>query len=536
MKARSTIALLLATTALASQTEAPVPRIRVSTHLVQIGVIARDHNGPIENLTKDDFVVLDRGKPQKISIFQVEGADSAQTPESELPRNTFSNVAQYEANQTRSVTIVLLDNLNTLYGSAAQPYETSPYWMEDLALTNGKAHLMKFIKGLDSRDRVAVYGLSQSLHVLADFTSDRNQLLAILDKYDTRSATNRETAEPGKFHFPVPSPEFNRSVNASEATLAGMVNANRAAVTMAALQSIAAHVASIPGRKNLVWLTANLPFSATAMAGILAPAQIAVYPVDGRGLQPRMSREDLEGTVDEDVGARGNFPLAQAPEPVGIETMEELADDTGGQAIVNTNGLTDAIRNAVESSAATYTLGFYVDKDLLDGKFHELKVQVKRSGLTLRYPKGYLAVRDNEVPLEERRRAVAAAVRSPFEWSALPLQVRVDRLDRPTPHSLKVAGSVGLDSVQLAQEDSVRTGTLEVLVIEQDLTGKVLDEITNRLDLRLTEREYRDYLATGIVFRKYIHPKPDATVVRVIVQDLNSSQIGSAIIPLATLK
>jgi VWFA-related protein len=436
---------------------------------------------------------------------------------------------------------VLLDNLNTLYGSAPQPYETSPYWMEDLALTNAKAHLTEFIKGLDPRDRVAVYGLSRSLHVLADFTSDRSQLLAILDKYDTRSLTNRETAEPGAVHLPNQPPGethnwASQRATAGEQTIAGIANAYRAAITMAALQSIAAHVANIPGRKNLVWLTANLPFSGAAMAAALAPSQIAVYPVDGRGLQPAMSLQTMQGVVDADAGARGDFPIDPSPEPVGIEAMKELADDTGGLAAVNTNGLTDAIRTAVERSAATYSLGFYVVKESLDGKFHELKVQVRRPGLTIRYPKGYLAAKDNLPTDEERRSAVAAAVHSTFEWSALPLTVTVRRVDQPVPRALKIAGSVGLKGLQLRQEGSVRTGVLELYVIEQDVTGKVLGQIPNRLRLSLTEQQYQDYLASGIVFEEYIHPKPDSTIVRVIVQDAGSSEIGSAIIPLAALK
>ena len=33
------------------------------------------------------------------------------------------------------------------------------------------------------------------------------------------------------------------------------------------------------------------------------------------------------------------------------------------------------------NGAVTFTLGFYVSANLLDGRFHELKVHVKRSGL-----------------------------------------------------------------------------------------------------------------------------------------------------------
>lgn len=130
--------------------------------------------------------MLDQGKTREISLFSLESAKSAPQPAS-LPQNTFSDLPQYGASTPSSITIVLLDNLNTLYGSAPGPYETTPTWFEDLALTNAKAHLIEFLKQLQPQDRVAIYGLSDSLHVLCDFTSDRDQLLAIVGRYDTSS-------------------------------------------------------------------------------------------------------------------------------------------------------------------------------------------------------------------------------------------------------------------------------------------------------------------------------------------------------------
>ncbi|MGB7230428.1 MAG: hypothetical protein WBD19_02080, partial [Candidatus Acidiferrum sp.] len=135
------LALGLTPIATSAQNAPQPPPITVSTRLVQVGVIVRDKNGPVADLTKDDFVVLDRGKPQKISVFTVESSEPAVQFAPPLPQNTFSDLPQYGAAAARSVTIVLLDNLNTLYGSAPGNYESTPYWMEDLALANAKNHL-----------------------------------------------------------------------------------------------------------------------------------------------------------------------------------------------------------------------------------------------------------------------------------------------------------------------------------------------------------------------------------------------------------
>ncbi len=433
------------------------------------------------------------------------------------------------------MTIVLLDNLNTLSGNGHEGYETSPWWMEDLALANAKVHLIEFIKTLDPKDRVAIYGLSDTLHVLSDFTSDRDHLLAILKHYDTTSRTNRDEVEPGRWHTPVPG-DFNPHMDAQALQLAAITNERRAASTMAALQSIASHVANIPGRKNLVWLTANLPFSGGALARILGPAQIATYPVDGRALLTRKT-PGTEWEIDDQLGGVLGIGMpAQSSEPIGIDTMQKLADETGGRAFVNTNDLTGAIRDAVEDSAVTYTLGFYIDSDSLDGKFHELKVQAHRSGLNLRYPKGYFALKDTSATQDERHNNFLIAIKSPVDSSAIPLQIQVSRVNQPTPNSLALSGSIGIHDLQLVQSGEIHTGSLDITVIEQDQTGKVLRESANRINIRFTEKQYPAVLKSGITFRKSVELQPGATTLRILVQDPATAEIGSLIIPLSQVK
>jgi len=531
------LAFAVAAIAALAQNSPQAPPIRVSTHLVQIGVIVRDHNGAVGDLTREDFAVFDRGKPQNINVFNVEStASTSQTvPLQSLAPNTFSDLPQFNGPAVRSVTIVLLDDLNTLYGNGHQGYEAGPWWMEDLALSNAKAHLIEFIKTLDPKDRVAIYGLSDTLHVLSDFTSDRDRLLAILKSYDTTSKTSRESVEPGAYHTPVPG-EFNPLVNAQVLQLAAITNERRAETTMSALQSIASHVANIPGRKNLVWLTANLPFSSNTLALILGPAQIAAYPVDGRASLTRKTPESQWDLDDQLGGVLGVGMPAQSSAPIGIDTMQRLADETGGRAFVNTNDLTGAIRDAVEDSAVTYTLGFYIDSGSLDEKFHELKVQVHRSGLNLRYPKGYFALKEAPATQDERHNNFLTAIKSPLDSSAIPIQIQVSRVNQPAPNSLALSGSIGIQDLQLAQSGEIRTGALDITVIEQDQTGKVLRESANRINLRFTEKQYPAVLKSGITFRKTVQPQAGMTTLRVLVEDPATAEIGSLIIPLSQVK
>jgi VWFA-related protein len=535
--ALAVVALESSAIAISAQNTPQAPPIHVSTHLVQIGVVVRDHNGAVGDLRKEDFAVFDRGKPQAINVFTEESAAYMPqiTTSRPLPPNTFSDLPQVNSPTVRSITIVLLDNLNTLSGNGHEGYETSPYWMEDLALANAKAHLIEFIKTLDPKDRVAIYGLSETLHVLSDFTSDRDLLLPILKNYNTSSRTNRDEVEPGRWHTPVPG-DFNPHMDTQALQLAAITNERRAVATMSALQSIASHVANIPGRKNLVWLTANLPFSGAALASILGPAQIAAYPVDGRALLTRKT-PGTEWEIDDQLGGVLGLGMpAQSSEPIGIDTMQKLADETGGRAFVNTNDLTGAIRDAVEDSAVTYTLGFYIDSDSLDGKFHELKVQVHRSGLNLRYPKGYFAFKDASATQDERHNNFLIAIKSPLDSSAIPLEVKVDRVNQPAPNSMALSGLIGIRDIRLAQSGEIHTGALDITVIEQDETGKVLRESTNRINLRFTEKQYPAVLKSGITFRKSVQPQAGVTTLRVLVQNPTTAEVGSLIIPLSQLR
>ena len=552
-------ALLLPRTA--SPGTPQTPQIRVATHLVEIRVMVRDKNGPVSNLTKDDFVVRDRGKPQEISSFSAETAEPVSQPEQSRaqatlhppPRNTFSNLPQDKSSRLRSVTVVLLDSLNTLYGSSGESqYEKSPYWLEDLALRSAQLHLIEFIKQLQPQDRVAVYSLRHTLRVLCDFTSDRDQLLALLKNYDPKSITNRRIVEPGKTMMVVgghenpvddivAGKEMSGFENEASARLASAANEDRGAETMAALREITAHVANIPGRKNLVWLTANLPFSGADMAHVLSPANIAVYPIDARGLLPQafMVMADIHGTADADdvSGASGhwdNMP-AQSSQPIGIATMQKLADETGGQAFVNTNDITGAIRKAVEDSECTYALGFYIDKDSLDGKFHEIRVDMNRKGLTVRYPKGYFAFPDGAADANAGQHMAAAAVESPIELSMIPLQASLERANDTHPNAFNLVCSIDPHEIRFTHSGNLREGTMTVYVIGQNTMGHVLHNWSKTYNLQFSDNQYADLLKSGISFRQGLQLRPEVKTLRIVVQDPATAQTGSLIIPLSQI-
>ena len=66
-----------------------------------------------------------------------------------------------------------------------------------------------------------------------------------------------------------------------------------------------------------------------------------------------------------------------------METLRTLAENTDGRAIVNRNDITMAMKQIVRDTSAYYLLG-YTSGQNPDGKFHEIKVSVKRPNRTFR--------------------------------------------------------------------------------------------------------------------------------------------------------
>src|SRR5579862_8487922 len=107
--------------ALAGQPQ-PQLTIRTDTRVVQIDVDARDtHGRPVSGLTKDDFTILDSGKPRTIQIFTVQASSDTPTaapPAVLLPPNVFSNQSPPRATASRA-TVILLDGINNYWDDFA---------------------------------------------------------------------------------------------------------------------------------------------------------------------------------------------------------------------------------------------------------------------------------------------------------------------------------------------------------------------------------------------------------------------------------
>ncbi len=522
------------------------PTFHVSTRLIQVNVIVHDKKGdPAAGLTKDQFTLFDQGAAQRIGFF----SDQCASKQPDQPAvvagrqaglsggaNVFSNRPEEGAAAPGSVTAILFDSLNTDF----------------LDTGFARARVEKFLKGIQPGDRVALYGLSTKLLVLHDFTGDADALVQALEKF--KADENPETGAT-KFKESHIGPLFDGPTNDSNQRMSDLFMGGRVQATASALEAISKHLAGLPGRKNLVWISGSFPMNigyfqkrlqgtrpskegfskeVEAAARALSSANVAIYPVDARALTtlggafdaataPKMGVRQLQMTT--------NRPPDLAPiRDVG--TMQTLADATGGRVFENTNDIEGAVRNAIDDSRCTYVLGYYPDHNKWDGNFREIKVQLKRSGLDTRYRRGYAAFPD--APLNQNRAPLAAASlpAGEIESTELGLTMQIEPPDGLAgARQIKAHLRIDAGAMRFEQKDGRWTDDLDYLWVQLAADGGLVVSHAQTLTLRLSPETYQAAAGNGLRM-SFTEAIADQTVqLRFVARDRGTGAEGSVTIP-----
>jgi hypothetical protein len=208
--------------------------------------------------------------------------------------------------------------------------------------------------------------------------------------------------------------------------------------------------------------------------------------------------------------------------------MVELADRTGGRAYHNTNDLKSAIRDAIGDSEITYTLGYHPNNTEMDGKFREIKVKVDRSGVNVRYRKGYLAQAPANQDPKLQQAELADAVWSPLDATGLGVNARVDFVDQPQPNTVKVLVQVNAAGLNFEEKQGRYVAKVDVLMTQKDDRGTPLGQgAKDTLDLNLKPETYAKVMKQGLVYQKVFPRESSASNLRVVVRDNGTGAIGS---------
>lgn len=443
--------------------------IRVTTQMVEVNVVVRDKNGPVEGLGQDDFILRDRGRPQKIAVFRVDS--TAVEHLGPLLPGEFTN----RQGSPRHAVVIVWDHLNSDFGDAAV----------------ARAKVLEALGQIQTQDRVALYTLDSELTVIQDFTSDSSLLVDALRKY-----REERLARP----INVPLLSASPSGDSRVAEMFGALNsarlekaaAYRATVTASAIRAIANHLSGIPGRKSVLWIASEFP---SAAAG-LANSGVAVYPVD------------LSGTS------------ASSPQISQVE--RRIAQQSGGIAFVHSE-LRGAIDRAVTDAESGYTLGFYPDR--MPDPINALKIEVKRKGLDVGYRKAY-----SGTPKSDTTRAaeIAGALASPLDATQISLNVRLSK----QAAGWNIALEVDPADIMLENANGRRTGGLDIALRQMTTEGLVLITTMTTASLEFDEARYRVFMNKRHVVNLTIpDPSSSLATLRLVVADRVLGRVGSITIP-----
>jgi VWFA-related protein len=369
----------------------PQYRVRVTSELVLINVVARDKKGNlIRGLKKEDFTVTEDGKRQEISTFDFENVDElpAAGPGEETVTGTAAtgsllHSSSAPALDARDRRLILLF------------FDFSG--MDPEQIERGVDSAKKFIKEkMKPADLIALVSLSTNMRVDLDFTADKSKVVSILSAYTSSQGQGFDAGAEG-------SAEGAAETGGSFTPDDTDYNTFTADRKLLALQAIMQALGKINQKKSIIYFSNGITQSGVdnqsalrATTAAAVRANVSIYPLDVRGLQAfppggEAQNASLHGQSAYNGNAIFNDLNGNANSQ---DTLSTLAEDTGGKAFFDSNDFSGVFSQVQKDTSAYYVLGFTSSNPLKDGHFRHLKVQLNRQDVKLEYRSGYYAGRD----------------------------------------------------------------------------------------------------------------------------------------------
>jgi VWFA-related protein len=558
-----------------SQTQVPV--IRSTAHLVILDVVVSHDGHPVKGLEQKAFHILEDGQEQTIKAFEEHGPVSG--PERTgaapaLPPNTYTNVPQ--SSTDNAINVLLLDALNT-------PLQDQAY---------ARRKIIEYLKEIPPGTRMAIFTLASRLRMVQGFTSDSSVLLSALNKTvplpsPALPGNTGENAADRLAVFGVGQDNASAMLEslhhfeADEAT--GLID-RRVQITLDAMKQLGLYLGNLPGRKNVIWFSASFPLGLTPktpldtfgslrgysgelqqISDLLTASRVAVYPVDARGLiTPASSAQSRPRGASLPLGRGGMidtsaFPTAPAGagdrENAEIATMLQLAEQTGGTAFYQTNGIKQALVRTVEDGSSYYTLTYSPGNKKFDGSFRKVQVNLSGHGYRLAYRHGYFA----DVPTAHSTNTLLNLASPALQPGALAssqifFRARVLSAGDPDTHDPQPqAGPAGdlasrlrapvkrywieylADMHQVGAEadsNGVYRSSIEVIAIAYSQDGRLVNANRRAIKLGMPPAMYEQTLETGYPVRNELDLPDGDLWLRLAIHDLSTDRVGSIEVPL----
>jgi VWFA-related protein len=393
----------------------PPPTFRTGVDAVQLDVSVLDkQRRPVRGLTAADFTVLEDGKPREIVAFSA--IDLPPMPAALTPSGADSvppDVSSNDSPQGRLVVILIDPFLERVMVPGRVTIADPP------GITALRATAHRIVNSLGSGDLAAVghtiYGGPQN------FTTDKARLKRAIDSSAFGTNKRADGTEWGNCHCGVCRLEAITSVATA---LRGEPQRRKTLFFIGERVQLA----PVPGPCN-----SYLEPATQEMMHATQLAHVTVHTVDPNSLETTNVRagDDFkpEPAVSEAAAAQERANRAFLIER--HQTLQTVADWTGGRAILNTNNPEESVRPILEESSAYYLLAFQVSDTKPDGRFHPITVKVNRPDVQVRTRKGYYAdVVSRQLvdaarpapPLEEVARALLHERGLPMTITAAPFR------------------------------------------------------------------------------------------------------------------
>ena len=371
----------MASLAMQAQPQQPPqpPTFRTEANLVRVDVTVVDRHGePLTTLIAEEFAVEEDGVPQTVQSFKFVSADGQPPPgdDAELAIRSPEHAAAEAARDEVRVFVIFWDEYHI--GRFAEAIRGRHALTEFVSSAFGPADLVALMDPLLPVDALR-------------FTRDRRELAEKIGKLEGRFGV----------YTPTRSAAEDNMLQRHDAARV------RSEVTISALESAAVHLGSLKdGRKSIIFVSEGLTGLGADQTSLIQKlteaannSNTAIYTMDPSGLS----------------GATAGV-------------LRTLPDRTGGEAIVNSNAPAKRLRQVVKDASAFYLLGYSSSRNPQDGKFHSIKVRVKRSGTDVRARRGYWA--PNLTEMEHARTEAAAAEAIPADVTSAMSVLSAARVDR----------------------------------------------------------------------------------------------------------
>jgi VWFA-related protein len=538
-----------------------IPSYRVTARLVEVTVSAMDKNGnPVADLESKDFSISDNGKPRELSLCRFEGGPGPQAAKPPvLPKSIFSNRFNANAAEERNITALVLDSANT------DPRDQM-FVMANTA---------RLLRALAPQSRVAIYQMGKDLRIIHDFTDDMAMLRKNLEAVNTRVQTqNLSDIEQAALEAkeildqiearktPYATAVFRAVQAADKAAIAGDVNSNaiiqgnRVVETLAMLEGLGRHLAPVPGRKSVVWISGGISlFSqrvsttpdampANPMAGDnladairkaserMAQLGVALYGVDAHGLAGAADSLAQRQYPPNLAGYYSEIERAAAQNTDSRAAFSLMTSITGGRYIFGTNDLADGVKKVTGDVQGSYSLGFYAPEEP-DGKWHTLKVVVQKPDVHLLYKQGYLA---DPSPAKEPTWDAGAerlAMTSPFGSDAIRLTARCVPVADTETGTLLLTLQIEAEDLFWREESGKMAAAIDIYIAENTADGQVRFQ-HSRINAKFLPPQLETARIRGLPFRRQWKPGADTRTIRVLVRDANTGRLGTIDIPMVS--